>query len=82
MTLYHTLSHIAGTGTTGSAYGPSCPYFARMLHNRRITASSHFQDTRHIELDLGDSGLQYEPGACHLAFYLVIQVIIGRAFSC
>jgi len=44
------------------AYGPWCPYFARMLRNQRITASFHFQDTRHIELDLGDSGLTYEPG--------------------
>eukprot|EP00967_Tisochrysis_lutea_P070638 scaffold93295_cov30-Tisochrysis_lutea.AAC.1 len=43
------------------AYGPWCPYFARMLRNQRITASFHFQDTRHIELDLGDSGLTYEP---------------------
>ena len=46
----------------GTVHGPWCPYFARMLRNRRITASSHFQDTRHIELDLGDSGLSYVPG--------------------
>ena len=33
-----------------------------MLENKRLTAPGHFQDTRHIELDLGDSDLAYEPG--------------------
>lgn len=35
---------------------------AKMLKNERITARDHFQDTRHIELDLGGSKLAYEPG--------------------
>lgn len=35
---------------------------ARLLKNERITAADHFQDTRHIEVDLGDSGLAYQPG--------------------
>ena len=36
---------------------------AQLLKNDRITAWDHFQDTRHIELSLGDSGLTYQPGA-------------------
>ena len=36
---------------------------ARVLSNQRITSPSHFQDTRHLELDLAASGLAYEPGA-------------------
>ncbi|GFR48013.1 hypothetical protein Agub_g9842 [Astrephomene gubernaculifera] len=43
-------------------YGPWRPYLARLAVNRRITAPEHFQDTRHIELDLDGSGLSYEPG--------------------
>lgn len=35
---------------------------ARVLTNQRITSSDHFQDTRHIEIDLEGSGLSYEPG--------------------
>ena len=46
----------------GAGYGPGRPYLARVLRNERMTAAGHFQDTRHIELDLGDSGLAYEPG--------------------
>ena len=47
---------------TSAGYGPWRPYLARLLKNERITAADHFQDTRHIELDLGDSGLAYQPG--------------------
>ena len=36
---------------------------AQLLKNERVTARDHFQDTRHIELSLGDSGLTYQPGA-------------------
>ena len=36
---------------------------AQLLKNDRVTAHNHFQDTRHIELSLGDSGLTYQPGA-------------------
>ncbi|GIL74048.1 hypothetical protein Vretifemale_4109, partial [Volvox reticuliferus] len=43
-------------------YGPWRPYLARVAVNRRVTAADHFQDTRHIELDLGESGLSYQPG--------------------
>jgi sulfite reductase alpha subunit-like flavoprotein len=45
-----------------AGYGPGRPYLARLVANRRVTAEGHFQDTRHLEFDLGDSGLSYEPG--------------------
>lgn len=35
---------------------------ARLLTNIRITAADHFQDTRHIEFDLGQHGPTYDPG--------------------
>lgn len=35
---------------------------ATLLSNERITAKDHFQDTRHIEFDLGDRGPLYRPG--------------------
>jgi hypothetical protein len=51
-------------GVQGSrpAHGPWRPYLAPVLVNRRITAADHFQDTRHIELDISGSGLAYDPG--------------------
>lgn len=38
------------------------PYPARLLHQQRLTSASSAKDVRHIEVDLGDSGLHYEPG--------------------
>lgn len=38
------------------------PYLARLLHQQRLTSASSAKDVRHIEIDLGDSGLCYEPG--------------------
>ena len=41
---------------------------APVLKNERVTAADHFQDTRHIELSLGNSELAYEPGALLAVF--------------
>ncbi len=41
---------------------------APVLKNERVTAEDHFQDTRHIELSLEDSGMTYEPGALLAVF--------------
>jgi sulfite reductase alpha subunit-like flavoprotein len=49
--------HLAYAG-----YGPSTPYLAGVAKNERVSAAEHFQDVRHIELDLGRSGLSYNPG--------------------
>ena len=35
---------------------------ARMVSNTRLTAEDHFQDTRHIEFDLGAEGPTHDPG--------------------
>ena len=46
----------------GGGYGPRRPCWARLAGNRRITAAAHFQDVRQLEIDLGHSGLVYQPG--------------------
>ena len=51
-----------------AGFGPWHPYMAPLLRNERVTAEDHFQDTRHIELGLSDSGLTYEPGALLAVF--------------
>lgn len=44
------------------SYNRKNPYQAELLTNQRITSSLTGKDVRHIELDLGESGLQYLPG--------------------
>src|SRR6202789_1041035 len=40
----------------------SHPYLATVTANRLLTGPGSEKETRHIELDLGDSGIQYLPG--------------------
>lgn len=49
-------------GKNSCGFGPWKPHMAKVKTNTRITSIDHFQDTRHIELDLGSSGLEYTPG--------------------
>ena len=38
------------------------PYLATLKSQRRLTAPGSTKDVRHIEIDLGDSGIHYKPG--------------------
>lgn len=38
------------------------PYTASFSVNQKITGRASDKDVRHIEIDLGDSGLRYQPG--------------------
>lgn len=59
----------AATGTTGAAtsneespYSRSNPFRAEVLENLNLNGRGSDRETRHIELSLEGSGLQYEPG--------------------
>ena len=45
-----------------AAYDKFDPYAARLLTRRRLTARTAEKDVEHLEIDLGDSGLRYQPG--------------------
>ncbi|KAL4458060.1 hypothetical protein ABPG75_012925 [Micractinium tetrahymenae] len=59
-----TAGHAAGVSSSaGGGYGPRRPYWARLLDNRRITAPSHFQDVRQLDIELAeDASLAFQPG--------------------
>lgn len=38
------------------------PYLATLSHQHRLTAAGSPKDVRHVEIDLGNSGLRYQPG--------------------
>ncbi|SLM64337.1 MULTISPECIES: NADPH-dependent assimilatory sulfite reductase flavoprotein subunit [Dickeya] len=48
--------------TVASPYHKDTPYSAALSVNQKITGRDSEKDVRHIEIDLGDSGLQYQPG--------------------
>ncbi|MFY2737383.1 NADPH-dependent assimilatory sulfite reductase flavoprotein subunit [Pseudocitrobacter faecalis] len=45
-----------------SPYSKEAPLVASLSVNQKITGRNSEKDVRHIEIDLGDSGLRYQPG--------------------
>lgn len=45
-----------------SPYTKEAPLTASLAVNQKITGRDSLKDVRHIEIDLGDSGLRYQPG--------------------
>ncbi|WP_195723493.1 assimilatory sulfite reductase (NADPH) flavoprotein subunit [Vibrio furnissii] len=48
--------------TSHSQYNKQNPYTATLLTSQKITGRDSGKDVRHIEIDLADSGLTYQPG--------------------
>jgi len=59
-----TAAPVAGVISTAgsSAYCKQKPYTASVSVNQKITGRDSQKDIRHIEIDLEDSGLSYQPG--------------------
>jgi sulfite reductase (NADPH) flavoprotein alpha-component len=57
---------VSATGTVNevfsSPYTKEEPLIATLAVNQKITGRNSDKDVRHIEIDLGDSGLRYQPG--------------------
>lgn len=47
---------------TSSPYSKTAPLTALLSVQQKITGRNSEKDVRHIEIDLGDSGLRYQPG--------------------
>jgi sulfite reductase (NADPH) flavoprotein alpha-component len=53
---------VGQAGLAHSAYNKQNPYTATLLTSQKITGRDSGKDVRHIEIDLEDSGLTYQPG--------------------
>ncbi|WP_145493174.1 NADPH-dependent assimilatory sulfite reductase flavoprotein subunit [Yersinia aleksiciae] len=47
---------------TASPYSKTVPLTAQLSVQQKVTGRNSEKDVRHIEIDLGDSGLRYQPG--------------------
>ena len=52
----------ASTTTTGSSFTKQKPYSAELLASQKLTGRDSDRDVRHVEIDLGESGLNYQVG--------------------
>lgn len=57
-----TPANSAALTTLSPTYSKAQPYHAQLSVRQKITASGANKDIVHIEIDLGDSGIQYHPG--------------------
>ena len=48
--------------TLSAQYTKDKPFHATLLSKQKITARSANKNVQHLEIDLGDSGIQYQPG--------------------
>lgn len=69
-TVHANMSQVTGDQASGnsSAYSRTNPFKAEILENLNLNGRGSERETRHIELSLEGSGLQYQPGDC-LAIY-------------
>ncbi|MCX8960356.1 NADPH-dependent assimilatory sulfite reductase flavoprotein subunit [Erwinia psidii] len=58
------VAHAAGSVNeiSSSPWHKDAPLTASLAVNQKITGRNSDKDVRHIEIDLGDSGLRYQPG--------------------
>ncbi|MCD1126600.1 NADPH-dependent assimilatory sulfite reductase flavoprotein subunit [Jinshanibacter sp. LJY008] len=56
------VAHKPGISESHGKYTKEQPLIASLSVNQKITSRSSDRDVRHIEIDLGDSGLSYQPG--------------------
>ena len=52
----------ASTTTAGSSFTKQKPYSAELLVSQKLTGRDSDRDVRHVEIDLGESGLSYQVG--------------------
>ncbi|QIZ50127.1 NADPH-dependent assimilatory sulfite reductase flavoprotein subunit [Dickeya zeae] len=64
-----------------SPYHKEAPYTASLVTRQKITGRNSEKDVRHIEIDLGDSGLRYQPGDALGVWYenvpALVQELLG-----
>ena len=53
---------VVSAGFSVSEYSKQKPYSAELLVSQKITGRDSDKDIRHVEIDLGESGLSYQPG--------------------
>lgn len=70
----------------GSVYSKQKPFSAELLASQKITGRDSNKDIRHVEIDLADSGLSYQPGDALGVWFsndvqLVQEIIVGLALD-
>ncbi|WP_281559474.1 assimilatory sulfite reductase (NADPH) flavoprotein subunit [Thalassomonas sp. RHCl1] len=66
------------SNSADSSYNKQNPYAAEFLVSQKITGRESAKDVRHIEIDLGESGLTYQPGDALGVWFENDQVLVDE----
>ncbi|GAM56637.1 sulfite reductase (NADPH) flavoprotein alpha-component [Vibrio ishigakensis] len=69
---------VANKQHTESQYNKQNPLTASIIANQKITGRDSTKDVRHIEIDLEDSGLSYQPGDALGVWYLNDKALVEQ----
>ncbi|GAM65918.1 sulfite reductase [Vibrio ishigakensis] len=69
---------VANKQHTESQYNKQNPLIASIIANQKITGRDSTKDVRHIEIDLEDSGLSYQPGDALGVWYLNDKALVEQ----
>lgn len=69
---------VANKQASESQYSKQNPLTASILANQKITGRDSTKDVRHIEIDLEDSGLSYQPGDALGVWYLNDKLLVEQ----
>ena len=58
------------------------PFTATILTNQKITSRQSQKDVRHLEFDLGDSGIRYQPGDALGVWFKNDPALVDSILSC
>ena len=77
---------LVGSTTSVSQFTKQNPYEAELLVSQKITGRDSAKDVRHVEIDLEDSGLTYQPGDALGVYFdndtvLVDEILAALGFS-
>ncbi|WP_417761449.1 assimilatory sulfite reductase (NADPH) flavoprotein subunit [Shewanella sp.] len=66
---------------TTSQYSKQQPYTAEIMVSQKLTSRDSVKDTRHVEIDLGDSGITYQPGDALGVYFNNDDVLVDSLLS-
>ncbi|MCH1929256.1 assimilatory sulfite reductase (NADPH) flavoprotein subunit [Shewanella sp. A25] len=71
----------APTETTESEFTKQTPYSAEVLVSQKITGRDSDRDVRHVEIDLGESGLSYQAGDALGVWFNNSEVLVDEILN-
>ena len=72
---------LPGTAAAASAFNKQNPYSAELLVSQKITGRDSAKDVRHIEIDLGESGLTYQAGDALGVYFDNDQALVAELLA-